>query len=266
MFININDNDQIIPSLSIIDALSTKELFKKHGRNKLYHRFNDEFVKRNISKEKINNIYGKSGNIWGIDFCRCMHYGSRPASKPRLLLWIMYLPRKHYRFPYNFQGYKKMNFNKIRAVVFDFDGVFTDNKVIVSENGTESVLCSRSDGVGIELLKKLDIPMIIISSEKNPVVSKRARKLELPVVHGLQDKVNELYKFSDLIKIDMKNICYVGNDINDLECMKLVGFPIAVLNAVDEIKEISKYILNTKGGDGAVRELCELIYKSYHND
>ena len=159
-----------------------------------------------------------------------------------------------------------MNFNKIRAVVFDFDGVFTDNRVIVSENGTESVLCSRSDGLGIELLKKLDIPMIIISSEKNPVVSKRARKLGLPVVHGLEVKLNELYKFSDSIKTDMKDIAYVGNDINDFECMKAVGFPIAVLNAVNEIKKISKYILNTKGGDGAVRELCELIYKSYQND
>ena len=81
-----------------------------------------------------------------------------------------------------------MNFNKVKAVVFDFDGVFTNNKVIVSEEGRESVICNRSDGIGIEKLRKLNIPMIIISTEQNPVVSMRADKLKLPVKHGVKNK------------------------------------------------------------------------------
>ena len=158
-----------------------------------------------------------------------------------------------------------MNFNKIKAVVFDFDGVFTDNRVIVSENGKESVICNRSDGIGLEMLRKLDMPMTIISTEKNLVVSSRAKKLKIPVVHGVKNKIRELEKFSKSINIGCEYIAFVGNDINDTECMEKVGFPIAVADAVEDIKAIASFLLNNKGGNGAVRELCELIYKSYQN-
>jgi N-acylneuraminate cytidylyltransferase/3-deoxy-D-manno-octulosonate 8-phosphate phosphatase (KDO 8-P phosphatase) len=158
-----------------------------------------------------------------------------------------------------------LNFRNIKAVVFDFDGVFTDNRVIVSENGKESVICNRSDGIGLEMLRKLDMPMTIISTEKNLVVSSRAKKLKIPVVHGVKNKIRELEKFSKSINIGCEYIAFVGNDINDTECMEKVGFPIAVADAVEDIKAISSFLLNNKGGDGAVRELCELIYKAYQN-
>ena len=158
-----------------------------------------------------------------------------------------------------------MNFKKIKAVVFDFDGVFTNNQVIVSEDGKESVQCNRADGIGLEVLRRLDIPMTIISTEKNPVVAMRAKKLKLTVVHGVENKLKELIKFSASNKIDLNNIAYVGNDINDIDCMKKIGFPIAVADAFDDIKTSAKYILNKNGGDGAVRELCELIFNSYQN-
>ena len=158
-----------------------------------------------------------------------------------------------------------MNFKNIQAVVFDFDGVFTDNRVIVSEDGKESVLCNRSDGIGLEMLRKLGIPMTIISTEKNPVVAIRAKKLKLAVVHGLKSKIKEIEKFSKTTKVGYKNIAFLGNDINDCECMEKVGFPIAVADAVKDIKVISSFILHKKGGDGAVRELCELINKSHQN-
>ena len=158
-----------------------------------------------------------------------------------------------------------MNFKDIKAVIFDFDGVFTDNRVIVSENGKESVICNRSDGIGLEMLRILDMPMTIISTEKNLVVSSRAKKLKIPVVHGVKNKIRELEKFSKSINIGCEYIAFVGNDINDTECMEKVGFPIAVADAVENIKAISSFLLNKKGGDGAVRELCELIYKSYQN-
>ena len=159
-----------------------------------------------------------------------------------------------------------MNFKDIKAIVFDFDGVFTDNRVIVSEDGKESVICSRSDGIGLEMLRKLDIPMTIISTEKNPVVAQRATKLKLPVEHGVGEKIKELEIFSKTVNIDFENIAFLGNDVNDTECMKKVGFSITVADAVVDIKKISSYVLNKKGGTGAVRELCELIFNAYQND
>lgn len=159
-----------------------------------------------------------------------------------------------------------MNFKKIKAVVFDFDGVFTDNRVIVSEDGKESVICNRSDGIGLEMLRSLGIPITIISTEKNPVVAIRAKKLELPVEHGVGDKIKELEKFSKAVNVDFENIAYLGNDVNDAECMKKVGFPAAVADAVEDIKVISSFVLNKKGGKGAVREFCELIVNAYKND
>lgn len=158
-----------------------------------------------------------------------------------------------------------MNFNKIKAIIFDFDGVFTDNRVIISEEGKESVQCNRADGIGLGMLRELNIPMTIISTEKNPVVSMRAKKLELSVSHGVENKLEELMKFSKSVNIDLEDIAFVGNDINDYDCMEQVGYPIAVNDAVDEIRSISKHLLSKNGGDGAVREVCELVYKSYEN-
>ena len=159
-----------------------------------------------------------------------------------------------------------MNFKKIKAVVFDFDGVFTNNQVIVSEDGKESVQCNRADGIGLEVLRRLDIPMTIISTEKNPVVAMRAKKLKLTVVHGVENKLKELIKFSASNKIDLNNIAYVGNDINDTACMKNVGFPIAVADAYDVIKQLAKYRLKKNGGGGAVREFCELVSSAYESE
>ena len=158
-----------------------------------------------------------------------------------------------------------MNLKDIKALVFDFDGVFTDNRVIISDTGEEFVICNRSDGIGLKMLKELKIPMKIISSEKNKVVSHRAKKLKLPVVHGVSNKLGELKLFSKHIKIDFKNFAYVGNDINDLDCMKAVGFPVAVNDAFKEIIDISKLVLDKPGGKGAVRELCEKIRDAYIN-
>lgn len=156
-----------------------------------------------------------------------------------------------------------MNLNNIEAVVYDFDGVFTNNQVIVSEDGLESVICSRSDGLGLEMLRSINIPMKIISSEINNVVVMRAKKLNLPVVHGVKNKLKELKLFSVKTNIELKNIAFVGNDINDKECMEKVGYPIAVGDSVLEIRKIAKVQLIKNGGHGAVREFCELLYKAY---
>lgn len=158
----------------------------------------------------------------------------------------------------------KTELNKIiknlKMVFFDFDGVFTTNQVIVFGNGSEGVLCLRSDGFGLDMLRELKIEMIIVSTEKNPVVEKRARKLKLVCYSGLENKFKKLKEIANRKKISLAHVAYLGNDINDIECMKNVGLSVAVADAYPEVKKIAKIILNKKGGKGAVREFCELIY------
>jgi YrbI family 3-deoxy-D-manno-octulosonate 8-phosphate phosphatase len=153
---------------------------------------------------------------------------------------------------------------RIRLVVFDFDGVFTNNMVYVSEDGTEWVRCSRADGLGLKLLKKLNIAARILSTEPNPVVLKRSQKLKIACDHGCEDKKARLLEIIDDHGIRLDEVAFVGNDINDLECLDCVGLPIAVADAYPEVLEKASYITKFKGGHGAVREVCELLFHSYN--
>jgi YrbI family 3-deoxy-D-manno-octulosonate 8-phosphate phosphatase len=148
---------------------------------------------------------------------------------------------------------------KIKMVVFDFDGVMTDNKVIVDQDGKEYAICDRGDGWGIGKLKKTGKEVIIISTEKNPIVAARARKLNLECHHDCDDKLTLLKEIAKTKNINADEIVYVGNDENDLSCMQWVGFPIAVENSVNQVKHVAKYVTKSQGGDGAVREVCELM-------
>lgn len=151
---------------------------------------------------------------------------------------------------------------EIECIFFDFDGVFTNNEVIVHEDGSESVTCNRSDGMGISFLRELGIPMLIISTEENAVVSKRAEKLKLPARQGVKDKALELTSFAKQNDINLKNSIYMGNDVNDIECMNLVGLSVAPLDAHQDVKSTVDVILSTCGGKGAVRELVDYIIES----
>lgn len=148
---------------------------------------------------------------------------------------------------------------KIKLIVFDFDGVFTDNRVLVMEDGREAVFCSRADGFGLESVKRLGIKLLVLSKEQNLVVSKRCKKLNIPCIHGCDNKSEVLKKEAEKIGISLENIAYMGNDINDLECMKIVGLPICVADAHPDIIKISQYITKAKGGYGAVREFCDFV-------
>ncbi len=160
---------------------------------------------------------------------------------------------------------KKLNsvktdlFKRMKLLVYDFDGVMTDNKVYVDQLGNESVKVNRADGLAIAEMKKLGIPQIIISTEKNNVVQKRARKLKLPCFHGVENKKNILLSYVKENNIELDTVAYIGNDINDYEVMKLVGIPIAPLDANESIKEIAIFITTAKGGNGVIRELYNLI-------
>jgi YrbI family 3-deoxy-D-manno-octulosonate 8-phosphate phosphatase len=146
----------------------------------------------------------------------------------------------------------------VDAVVTDFDGVHTDDRVLVSEDGTEFITANRSDGMGVRLLREAGVPMLILSTEVNPVVSARARKLDVDVRHGLTDKASALVEWVEQRGLDLARVAYVGNDVNDLACLDLVGWPIAVADAHPLVIAAARVVLTRRGGDGAVRELAEL--------
>lgn len=151
--------------------------------------------------------------------------------------------------------------SQIDGVVFDFDGVFTDNAVYVDQEGRESVRCSRGDGMGVELLRKSGIPMVVLSKERNPVVAARCKKLRLPLEQGINDKLPVLKSWIDDNNLDPLKVLYVGNDINDLDCMAYVGCAVGPADAHPAILDKLQLRLQASGGNGAVRELADLILK-----
>lgn len=153
------------------------------------------------------------------------------------------------------------SFDNIKLIVFDFDGVFTDNKVYVDENGKETARCDRGDGIGISLLKRTGIPFFVLSTEQNPIVLKRAKKLGIIAYNGISNKLNFLNNYVKENNISLESVCYLGNDINDLECLQNVGLPVVPFDANEKVKNVAKVILCNKGGNGAVRELCEFFIK-----
>ena len=166
----------------------------------------------------------------------------------------------------NNSDYSDIKFSDIKLIVFDFDGVFTNNKVYLDEEGCESVQCNRGDGMGISLLKKTRIPLFILSTEKNPIVLKRAEKLGIPAFNNIENKLQFLEEYISKSNISSDSVCYVGNDVNDLECLKKVGLPVVPSDAHEEVKKFARIILKNKGGDGAVREFCDMFLKGLKNE
>jgi 3-deoxy-D-manno-octulosonate 8-phosphate phosphatase (KDO 8-P phosphatase) len=142
----------------------------------------------------------------------------------------------------------------------------TDNKVYVDQNGNEMVQVNRADGLGVSEIKKLGIEQIIISTEQNPVVSTRAHKLSIPCLQGIENKKNVLMNYCKENDIDLKNVAYVGNDINDKEAMEIVGHSFCPGDAHNSIKELSNHTLKVKGGEGVVRELYEILKEGLINE
>ena len=147
----------------------------------------------------------------------------------------------------------------IDLIVYDFDGVLTNNKVFVFEDGKEAVLCDRSDGLAISRIKGHGIPQIILSTETNSTVQVRAKKLDIEIINGVDDKKATLRDYCGQKGFSMNRVMYVGNDINDLEIMKTVGYSLAPLDADDKIKEISQVIVQKKGGEGVIKEIYEHV-------
>jgi len=154
------------------------------------------------------------------------------------------------------------DFSVITFIIFDFDGVFTDNRVIVGEDGRESVICNRSDGIGLSKLREIGVDTLILSTEVNHVVKKRAEKLKIACINGCENKLEQLKIEIKKRNVSLDQVAFVGNDINDAECLRLVGLPIIVADSHKEILNLGKYKTELRGGHGAVREVCDLIYNA----
>tara|TARA_B100000900_G_C20278553_1_gene593064 strand:- start:4 stop:483 length:480 start_codon:yes stop_codon:yes gene_type:complete len=148
---------------------------------------------------------------------------------------------------------KKLSIDEIR-IVFDFDGVLTDNNVYVNSSGDEYVRCSRSDGLGFDILKKYSVDAMVLSSESNKVVSIRCKKLQIPCIQAIKDKESQI---KNIIRENPdKKILYVGNDLNDLKAMKLCHIKICPKDSAKEIIALSDITLTSRGGEGVVREIA----------
>ena len=152
-----------------------------------------------------------------------------------------------------------MKIKNVSLIIYDFDGVFTDNRVLIFEDGKEAVLVDRSDGLAVQEIKKMKIPQIIVSTETNPTVRVRARKLGINLIHSVKNKKAAVRDYIRKNMIKKESVIFVGNDINDKEAMEFVGWPIAPANAHEDIKKISKLVLRSRGGFGAIRELLDVL-------
>jgi N-acylneuraminate cytidylyltransferase len=152
---------------------------------------------------------------------------------------------------------------RLRAIALDFDGVFTDNRVLVFDDGREAVVCNRSDGWGIAALRDAGWPLIVVSTETNPVVATRCRKLRIECVQGVADKVKSLTNWLAGRGIPLEETLYLGNDVNDVPCLRSVGVPAVVADAHLEARRWAVLVLASPGGSGALRELADLILARY---
>ncbi|GAA2221283.1 N-acylneuraminate cytidylyltransferase [Streptomyces nogalater] len=147
----------------------------------------------------------------------------------------------------------------VDAVVLDFDGTQTDDRVLIDSEGREFVAVHRGDGLGIAALRRSGLKLLILSTEQNPVVAARARKLEIPVLHGIDRKDLALKQWCEEQGIAPERVLYVGNDVNDLPCFALVGWPVAVASAHDVVRGAARAVTTVPGGDGAIREIASWI-------
>ncbi|NUP38065.1 MAG: HAD hydrolase family protein, partial [Streptomyces sp.] len=144
----------------------------------------------------------------------------------------------------------------VDAVVLDFDGTQTDDRVLIDSDGREAVTVHRGDGLGIAALRRAGLPVLILSTETNPVVAARARKLAVPVLHGIDRKDLALKQWCEENGIAPERVLYAGNDVNDLPCFGLVGWPVAVAGAHDVVRAAARAVTTAEGGHGAIREIA----------
>ena len=159
----------------------------------------------------------------------------------------------------HFDSHPDLTVADVDAVVLDFDGTLTDDRVSVDQDGRETVTVHRGDGLGIAALRRAGIDVVILSSERNPVVAARARKLKIPALTGIEHKGEALTQWCAEQGHDLKRTAFVGNDVNDLPCFDIVGWPIAVADAHHSVRARARIVTTARGGHGAVREVASQL-------
>ena len=230
----------------------------------------------NAPRQKLPPVYWQTGHIDAIRPERTFMAGDSMSGKNILPLFLDPSYTIDIDTPFDWMRYEWLvthaNLNmvwpgkarrgipkKVDLVVMDFDGVMTDDCVIVDQNGIESVRCSRADGMGIRLLRESGMKIIVLSTERNPVVMTRCKKLNLECIHGVLKKGEILANYMKEHEINPQNVIYIGNDINDLPCFPLVGCAVVPADAHPEVKKEADIVLLHNGGEGAVRELCDML-------
>jgi YrbI family 3-deoxy-D-manno-octulosonate 8-phosphate phosphatase len=148
----------------------------------------------------------------------------------------------------------------VRFAVFDFDGVFTDNRVWTNDHGEESIACWRGDGFGLRRLDAVGVEYLILSTEQNPAVGARARKIRAECVQGVDDKLPVLEQEAARRGVPLSETAYVGNDVNDASCLRAVGLPVVPADAWPEVLPLAGLVLTRDGGRGCVREFCDAVW------
>ena len=148
----------------------------------------------------------------------------------------------------------------VRFAVFDFDGVFSDNRVWTNDRGEESVACFRGDTMGLRRLDEVGIEYLILTSETNDAVAARARKMRADCIKGIEDKLPVLRAEVERRGVSLAETSYVGNDVNDAECLAAVGFPVVPADAWAEVVPLARLVLTRAGGHGCVREFCDAVW------
>jgi YrbI family 3-deoxy-D-manno-octulosonate 8-phosphate phosphatase len=152
---------------------------------------------------------------------------------------------------------------KLRALVLDVDGVLTDGGMYYGPSGEGLKRFNVKDGLGLRLVGEAGLEVALISGENSEILKRRAEKLKIDNVFvGVEDKLKTLKDFLSPKGIGLDEVAYVGDDLNDLPALKAVGLPIAVSDAVPEVRRAVKWVTSRRGGDGAVREVCDRILAS----
>ncbi len=247
---------------SLVSVNATKNFFWKNKAIPLYN-FKKRSMRQNLKKNEI--IYKENGSIYISKVDILLKNKNRLGGKITIFemkedegyevdslkdfenVKSLISRNKYFR--------KKIKISEIDAIIFDFDGVLTNNYVYISSSGAESVRCNRSDGYSFKIFKDLGLRIFILSSEINKVVKKRADKLNVKSILGSKDKKKDIHKICKIYNFDLNKIIYVGNDINDIEAMKECGISLAVNDAIKEVKQVADFVLLSKGGEMVAREI-----------
>ena len=155
-----------------------------------------------------------------------------------------------------------IDLSAVRFAVFDFDGVFSDNRVWTNDRGEESVACFRGDTMGLRRLDEVGVEYLILTSETNDAVAARARKMRADCIKGIEDKLPVLRAEVERRGVTLGETSYVGNDINDAECLAAVGLPVVPADAWAEVVPLARLVLTRAGGHGCVREFCDAVWQA----